>query len=123
MNGQPLHGGLHRLNYRLKQSLLLQVPTDDFLRGIVVLDEKDRVHVFPDEAASVAASVGSTTYIFTVDKVSGHLAGYSLAYSKGKNLVAHKVSGTFYLISIINYFLKIYIFRSGTWFYLQKTKK
>ncbi|XP_012286292.1 ER membrane protein complex subunit 1 isoform X2 [Orussus abietinus] len=88
--GQPL-GGAIKLGYKVKQSMLLHATTEDFLRGILVLDNRDRVHVFPESATSVAASVGKHVYMFTADRETGVLAGYSLSYSTPQNLVAHKV--------------------------------
>ncbi|XP_058792034.1 ER membrane protein complex subunit 1 isoform X2 [Phymastichus coffea] len=90
INGQPLDR-LTKLNYRIKQSILLHALTDTFLRGIVILDEHDRAHVFPESASAVATSAGRNTYIFTADRKTGVLSGYSLAYSNSQNLVAHKV--------------------------------
>lgn len=80
-----------KLKYRIKQSILLHAATDTFLRGIVILDEHDRAHVFPGSASAVATSAGRDTYIFTADRTTGVLSGYSLAYSTSQNLVAHKV--------------------------------
>uniref|UniRef100_A0ABD2XHY3 ER membrane protein complex subunit 1 n=1 Tax=Trichogramma kaykai TaxID=54128 RepID=A0ABD2XHY3_9HYME len=91
MNGQPLSGGLQHLDHRIKQSMLLQDSIDGFLRGFIVLDEKDQVHVYPKTAATVVASQAGRTFIFTVDKTTGVLAGHSLAYSNEKKLAAHKV--------------------------------
>ncbi|OXU30919.1 hypothetical protein TSAR_001886 [Trichomalopsis sarcophagae] len=90
INGELL-GGLKKLNYKVKQSLLLHATTDNFLRSIVLLDDKDRVHVFPENASAIATSAGPNTFIFTVDKTTGVLSGYSLSYSTPQNLVAHKV--------------------------------
>jgi hypothetical protein len=71
--------------------MLLHVTTDSFLRSIVILDDRDRAHVYPESASAVATSVGRDTYIFTVDRTTGVLSGYSLSYSTPQNLVAHKV--------------------------------
>ena len=61
--------------------MLLHAATDDFLRGILILDDKDEVHVFPQEATSVAVSVGKSTYLFTADRTTGVLSGFSFSYS------------------------------------------
>ncbi|XP_011504565.1 PREDICTED: ER membrane protein complex subunit 1 [Ceratosolen solmsi marchali] len=90
INGQALDG-LTKLNYRVKQSMLLHVTTDSFLRSIIILDERDRAYVYPESATAVATSVGRNTYIFTVDKASGILSGYSFSYSTPQNLIANKV--------------------------------
>ncbi|XP_033226104.1 ER membrane protein complex subunit 1 isoform X2 [Belonocnema kinseyi] len=90
ITGQSI-GEVNKLDYKIKQSMLLHAATDDFLRSIIILDDKDVVHVFPEEATSVAISVGKSTYLFTADRTTGVLSGFSLAYSHEKNLVAHKV--------------------------------
>lgn len=61
--------------------MLLHVATDDFLRGILILDARDKVHVYPDSATAVAASLGKSTYLFTADQGTGILSGFSLSYS------------------------------------------
>lgn len=61
--------------------MLLHIATDDFLRGILVLDARDKVHVYPDSATAVAATLGKSTYIFTADQTTGILSGFSLSYS------------------------------------------
>lgn len=80
MTGQPI-GELTKLGYKVKQSMLLHISTDDFLRGIILLDTNDGVHVFPESAKPTAASVARNTYLFTADPETGVLQGYSLAYS------------------------------------------
>lgn len=64
--------------------MLLQITTDDFLRPILLLDTRDKVHVYPENATAVAASVSKNTYLFTGDQETGVLSGYSLAYSTSK---------------------------------------
>ncbi|KAL6448634.1 hypothetical protein ACFW04_000473 [Cataglyphis niger] len=90
ITGQPLDG-LVKLGYKIKQSMLLHVTTDDFLRGILILDARDKVHVYPDSAITVAASLGKSTYLFTADQTTGILSGFSLSYSTTQELIAHKV--------------------------------
>ncbi|XP_012231716.1 ER membrane protein complex subunit 1 isoform X2 [Linepithema humile] len=90
ITGQPLDG-LVKLGYKIKQSMLLHVATDDFLRGILILDARDKVHVYPDSATAVAASLGKSTYLFTADQATGILSGFSLSYSTTQELIAHKV--------------------------------
>lgn len=73
--------GLIKLGYRIKQSMLLHVTTDDFLRGILIFDTRDKAHVYPEGATAIAASLAKNTYIFTADQTTGILSGYSLSYS------------------------------------------
>ncbi|XP_012260554.2 ER membrane protein complex subunit 1 isoform X1 [Athalia rosae] len=90
MTGQPL-GELTKLGYKVKQSMLLHVATDDFLRPVLVLDTTDVVHVFPETAKATVASVAKNVYLFTADPDIGLLSGFSLSYSTPENLVSHKV--------------------------------
>lgn len=61
--------------------MLLHAATDDFLRGILMLDARDKVHVYPDSATAVAAALGKYTYLFIADQTTGILSGFSLSYS------------------------------------------
>ena len=90
ITGQPLDG-LVKLGYKIKQSMLLHVTTDDFLRSILILDGRDKAHVYPEGATAIAASLGKNTYIFTADQTTGELSGFSLSYSTSQEIVAHKV--------------------------------
>ncbi|XP_044011257.1 ER membrane protein complex subunit 1 isoform X2 [Aphidius gifuensis] len=90
ISGQPLEG-LIKLNYKIKQSMLLPDVTDDFLKGILILDSKDKAHAYPESATQVAAASGKNTYIFTADKETGILSGFSLAYSTPETLITNKV--------------------------------
>ncbi|XP_043249487.1 ER membrane protein complex subunit 1 isoform X2 [Colletes gigas] len=90
ITGQPLDG-LIKLGYKVKQSMLLHVTTDDFLRSILILDTRDKVHVYPEGATAIAASLGKNTYIFTADQTTGVLSGFSLSYSTTQELIANKV--------------------------------
>ncbi|XP_043801911.1 ER membrane protein complex subunit 1 isoform X1 [Apis laboriosa] len=90
ITGQPLDG-LIKLGYRIKQSMLLHVTTDDFLRGILIFDMRDKAHVYPEGATAIAASLAKNTYIFTANQATGILSGYSLSYSTAQELISHKV--------------------------------
>lgn len=61
--------------------MLLYVTTDDFLRGILIFDMRDKAHVYPEGATAIAASLAKNTYIFTANQATGMLSGYSLSYS------------------------------------------
>lgn len=86
MTGQPL-GKLTKLGYKIRQSMLLHVSTDDFLRPIIILDTTDSVHVFPEIALATAAAVAKSVYMFTADPETGVLSGFSLAYSTPEVLI------------------------------------
>ncbi|XP_043271773.1 ER membrane protein complex subunit 1 isoform X2 [Venturia canescens] len=90
ITGQPL-GGIEKLGYNIKQSMLLHAANEDFLRPIIILDSRDKIHVYPESATAVAAAVGKSTYLFTADRTTGVLSGFALSYSTPQELIAHKV--------------------------------
>jgi hypothetical protein len=83
ITGQPLAqaDGLISLGYKVKQSFLLHEGGKESLRGILMLDSQDNLHVYPESAQSVAVAMATTSFIFTADSDTGLLAGYSLALS------------------------------------------
>lgn len=83
ITGQPLAepDGLIRLGYKVKQSCLLHEANKEALRGILLLDNQDNLHVYPESTQSVAVEVADTTFIFTAEPSTGLLVGYSLALS------------------------------------------
>lgn len=93
ITGQPLAetDGLIRLGYKVKQSMLLHESNKESLRGILLLDSQDNLHVYPESTHSVVVSVAATTFIFTVDVDTGVLVGYSLALSTKQKLIASRV--------------------------------
>lgn len=74
------------MGYKIKQSMLLHAATEEFLRGILILDSRDKIHVYPETATAVAAVAGKSTYLFTADRTMGVLSGFSLSYSTSQVL-------------------------------------
>lgn len=50
IDGTPVDGGVRELNFAIRQVSVLQ-PGSDFLRGILLLDKQNNVHVIPESAA------------------------------------------------------------------------
>lgn len=50
IDGKPIDGGVIELNFPIRQVSVLQ-PGADFLRGILLLDKLNNVHVFPKSAS------------------------------------------------------------------------
>lgn len=66
VDGSPVNGGFTELSYSIRQVSVLQ-PGTDFLRGILIFDDSNKVHVFP-ETQSALESVGSFLhYIFSAN--------------------------------------------------------
>lgn len=55
IDGSPVDGGVTELSYPIRQISVLQ-PSSDFLRGILVLDKSNNVHVFPETAIETVSS-------------------------------------------------------------------
>lgn len=49
IDGSAVNGGFIELTYPIRQTSVLQ-PGTDFLRGILLLDRNNGVHVFPESA-------------------------------------------------------------------------
>lgn len=49
IDGTSINGGIIELNYPIRQVSVLQ-PGSDFLRGILLLDKSNNVHVYPETA-------------------------------------------------------------------------
>lgn len=75
-------GGYKKLGFKLAQALLLANVNEEFLKGLLLLDKTGKVHVFPASAQQAAVQAAHNTYIYTADTNTGHLTGYSLAYSQ-----------------------------------------
>lgn len=62
---------LIELGFPVLQASLLQIPTEDFLKPLLLLDAAGRVHVYPNSAKRVAHSVVPSTFLYTVDPTKG----------------------------------------------------
>lgn len=72
ITGKPTKDGLTLLNYQIKQMSMLRESENDFIKGILLLDKDNNVHVVPPTAKAMADGM----YIFTADKPSAELNGY-----------------------------------------------
>lgn len=79
ITGDDINGGLKDLDFALRQITLLQ-PGADHLRGILLLDKTNNVHVFPENAAVKAHG----TYIYTANKENGIVTGYFVELQNNK---------------------------------------
>lgn len=86
--------GLVRTNYKIQQALLIHKLNEDFLRPLLVLDDKLELHAYPEH--SITHEIAKQTFIFTANIDAGVLNGYSVAFA-GQ-------------VSIFTYFIDICIF-------------
>ncbi|CAB3376133.1 Hypothetical predicted protein [Cloeon dipterum] len=79
------------LGYKVQQVMQLPHPDDEFLRGLVVLDDQLKVHAYPPESKANAIKQAASLYMFTTWPAKGTFAGFSFAHSTKQDLVATKV--------------------------------
>nr|CAD7589368.1 unnamed protein product [Timema genevievae] len=88
--GQPTNEGLVKLGFRIKQSSLLHQPNKEFLRGVLLLDDSNNIHVFPESTREVAHNIAASTFLFTGEN-NGTLTGYTLMLSPSEHLLVTEV--------------------------------
>nr|CAD7428539.1 unnamed protein product [Timema monikensis] len=88
--GQPTSEGLVKLGFRIKQSSLLHQPNKEFLRGVLLLDDSNNIHVFPESTREVAHNIAASTFLFT-GETNGTLTGYALTLSPSEHLLVTEV--------------------------------
>lgn len=87
--GQFGNEGYVQLGYSVQQALLLpQNEETEYIKPLLLLDESAVPHVFPptESVLNYVVKMSDNLYMFTADKKSCLLRGYSLAKSKGDHL-------------------------------------
>ncbi|KAH8369163.1 hypothetical protein KR009_003087 [Drosophila setifemur] len=80
ISGQASEGGLLQLDYKFKQLSLLKETEKDFVKGILLLDTSNKVHVHPAHAMPLADGM----YLYTADLKTAELMGYFVKYAGGQ---------------------------------------
>uniref|UniRef100_A0A1Q3FAM0 ER membrane protein complex subunit 1 n=1 Tax=Culex tarsalis TaxID=7177 RepID=A0A1Q3FAM0_CULTA len=80
ITGQPINGGLVQLPYKIRQASLLHETGPDFLRGLLLLDERNEAHVLPESAAKFVSSF----YLFSADRETATIRGFLVEFSAGR---------------------------------------
>ncbi|XP_033162526.1 ER membrane protein complex subunit 1 isoform X2 [Drosophila mauritiana] len=80
ITGKVSEGGLVQLDYKIKQLSLLGETEKDFVKGILLLDASNKVHVYPEHATSLADGM----YLYTADVKTAELDGYFVKYAGGQ---------------------------------------
>lgn len=73
-----MNGGVITLDYKIQQVSLLHDTESDFLKGLLLLDHQNQVHVIPEKASKLAHKM----YLYTADKNKGILSGFFVEYNK-----------------------------------------
>ncbi|XP_055680073.1 ER membrane protein complex subunit 1 isoform X2 [Lutzomyia longipalpis] len=86
VSGEPIQGGIIRLEYGIQQLMVLnEAESGNFLRAILILDEKNRAHVLPESEKIQANGM----FLFTV-KTEGEVSGYHI-HATNKEISANLV--------------------------------
>ncbi|XP_002054888.3 ER membrane protein complex subunit 1 isoform X1 [Drosophila virilis] len=80
ITGRAAEGGLLQLDYQIKQLALLPETEEDFVKGILILDGTNRVHVEPKHATPLAHGM----YLYTANVKTAELEGYFVKYAGGE---------------------------------------
>ncbi|XP_053696909.1 ER membrane protein complex subunit 1 [Sabethes cyaneus] len=80
ITGQPVNGGIIQLPYKIHQISLLHQTGPDFLKGLLILDEKNDAHVVPDSSAKYAHNF----YIFSAEQEKATIYGYLIEFHNNK---------------------------------------
>lgn len=83
ISGQPVNGGVIKLGYKIQQVSLLPKSGENFLRGILFVDDKNAVHVLPETSLSLADGF----FFYVVNKKTGVLTGYQIQYENNVSIV------------------------------------
>ncbi|XP_055523528.1 ER membrane protein complex subunit 1 isoform X2 [Wyeomyia smithii] len=80
ITGQPVNGGMVHLPYKIHQISLLHQTGPDFLKGLLILDEKKEAHVLPESSAKYAHNF----YMFSAERDSATIHGYLVEFKNEK---------------------------------------
>ena len=74
ISGQPVNGGVIKLGYKIQQVTLTHKSGENFLRGILFIDDKNGVHVQPEASLAVVDDF----FFYVANKNTGVLTGYQI---------------------------------------------
>lgn len=76
ISGQTVNGGVSKLGFKIQQVSLLHQSGENFLRGILFIDDKNNVHVQPETSLSFVKDF----FFYVANKNTGVLTGYQIQY-------------------------------------------
>lgn len=82
ITGQPVNGGIRKLGFMIKQASLLQKIGENFLRAVLFIDDKDGVHVEPENSLPIVDGF----FFYVANKKTGVLTGYQIEYDNNVSL-------------------------------------
>lgn len=89
ISGHFVNGGISKLGFKIQQVSLLQQSGENFLRGILFIDDKNGVHVQPETSLSFVKDF----FFYVANKNTGLLTGYQIQYENNVSvMITVKVS-------------------------------
>lgn len=83
LSGQSVDGGIIKLDFKIQQASLLHAyNSDNFLRDILFVDDKNEIHVRPETSVKHVDGL----FLYIANKKTGILTGYVLEYDKSSNV-------------------------------------
>lgn len=83
LSGQSIDdGGPVKLDFKIQHATLLHAYSDNFLRDLLFIDDKNDVHVRPETSMKHVDGL----FLYIVNKQTGILTGYVLQYEKLNNV-------------------------------------
>lgn len=76
ISGHPVNGGVSKLSFKIQQVSLLHKSGENFLRGVLFIDDKNEVHVQPETSLSMVDGF----FFYVANKNTGILTGYQIQY-------------------------------------------
>lgn len=92
ISGAPVNGGVINLGFKIQQASLLHRSGENFLRGILFIDDKNGVHVRPETSLSTVDGF----FFYVANKNTGVLTGYQIQYDNNVSCFALAVLKIFY---------------------------
>jgi ER membrane protein complex subunit 1 len=84
ISGQPFNGGVNKLGFKIQQVSLLHKSGENFLRGLLFIDDKNNVHVQPETSLSMVDDF----YFYVANKKTGVLTGYHIEYANNVSFIS-----------------------------------
>lgn len=83
--------GIQRLNYSIKQAVLLPHEDENHVKAVLVLSEDNQIYVYPTSGEHIVYENAQTTYLYSVNSETGSLHGYNFLHSTEDKLSLNHV--------------------------------
>lgn len=76
--------GIERLDYKIKQTMLLPYENENHLKSLLILSEDDKVYLYPSTSKELFRSKIKNTFLYTTDRIKTNLYGFALLEENGE---------------------------------------